>query len=442
MLWKFSKRFQFAADRFIPTSFVFCVMLTFIVCILALVLTGIGALDLVKYWYDGLWSMLTFAFQMTIMVVITSAVAKAPVMERLLSKIAKAPKTPKQAYLVLIVVTCIAAYINWAFATILAPILSMYLSKNVKGCHFPFMVAVGYACMLLIQPICPSISVVALLASPDHFLVDKIGVIPVSETALNPVGLVTVGALFVTTVLIAIFMNPSKEEVIEFTGEIHSNAAANVVENKTAADRMNNSRILMGILVLAGIVYIIMHFIGGGSLTLNLVIFIFLVLAMLLYKTPIAFVNAIQENMSLATQVMIQFPFYGGIMGIMASSGLTQVLADGLIGIANGRTIYMFSYLSASIVNLFVPSQGGQWIVQGPVLTQAAQALNAHIPTIATSFMLGDEATNLLQPLYIIPALALVKMELKDAWGMMAFIWFGWFIVTMISLLILPGIFF
>jgi short-chain fatty acids transporter len=102
----------------------------------------------------------------------------------------------------------------------------------------------------------------------------------------------------------------------------------------------------------------------------------------------------------------------------------------------------MFSYLSASIVNLFVPSQGGQWIVQGPVLTQAAQALNAHIPTIATSFMLGDEATNLLQPLYIIPALALVKMELKDAWGMMAFIWFGWFIVTMISLLILPGIFF
>jgi short-chain fatty acids transporter len=442
MLWKFSKRFQFAADRFIPTSFVFCVMLTFIVCILALVLTGVGALDLVKYWYDGLWSMLTFAFQMTIMVVITSAVAKAPVMERLLSKIAKAPKTPKQAYLVLIVVTCIAAYINWAFATILAPILSMYLSKNVKGCHFPFMVAVGYACMLLIQPICPSISVVALLASPDHFLVDQIGVIPVSETAFNPVGLVTVGALFVTTVLIAIFMNPTAEEVVEFTGEIHSNAAAGVIENKTAADRMNNSRILMGILVLAGIIYIIMHFLNGGSLTLNLVIFIFLVLAMLLYKTPIAFVNAIQENMSLATQVMIQFPFYGGIMGIMASSGLTQVLADGLIGIANGQTIYMFSYLSASIVNLFVPSQGGQWIVQGPVLTQAAQALNAHIPTIATSFMLGDEATNLLQPLYIIPALALVKMELKDAWGMMAFIWFGWFIVTSIALLILPGIFF
>lgn len=440
MLWRFSKRFQFAADRIIPNSFVFSVILTFIVAIMAFAMTAASVLDLVGYWYNGLWSMLTFAFQMTIMVVITSAVAKAPVIEKQLSKIARIPKTPRAAYLVLIIVTCIAAYINWAFATILAPILSMYLSKNVKGCHFPFMVAVGYACMIMIQPICPSISVVALLASPDHFLVDKIGVLSVSETAFNPIGLITVGALFVTTVLIAIFMNPSADEVIEFTGEINSVKDNGPLANETPADKMNNSRVLMGVLVLAGLAYIVMHFMNGGGLTLNLVIFIFLVLAMILYRTPIGFVTAIQENMSLATQVMIQFPFYGGIMGIMASSGLTQVLADGLISIATDRTIYMFSYMAASIVNLFVPSQGGQWIVQGPVLVEAAQALNAHIPTIASSFMLGDEATNLLQPLYIIPALALVKMELKDAWGMMAFIWFGWIIVTSICLLVLPGI--
>jgi len=441
MLWKFSKRFQFAADRFIPTSFVFCVVLTFIVAAMALILTPAGGLNVIEYWYNGLWSMISFAFQMTIMVVITSAVAKAPVVERLLSRIARVPKTPKAAYVVLIVVTCIAGYINWAFAVILAPILSMYMSKNVKGCHFPFMVAVGYACMLMIQPICPSISVVALLASPDHFLVDKIGVIPVSETALNPVGLITVGALFLVTILIAVLMNPNPDEVIEFSGDIHTGAKNDNIVIETPADRMNHSPILMLILVAVGLIYIVMHFMNGGGLTLNLVIFIFLVLAMLLYRTPISFISAIQENMPLATQVMIQFPFYGGIMGIMASSGLTQVLADGLIGIATERTIYVFSYLSASIVNLFVPSQGGQWIVQGPVLTEAAQALNAHIPSIATSFMLGDEATNLLQPLYIIPALALVKMELKDAWGMMAFIWFCWTIVTVACLLILPPLF-
>ncbi len=442
MLWKLSKKFQFAADRFIPTSFVFCVILTFIVSLLAVAFTPSNGLDIVTYWYDGLWSMLVFAFQMTIMVVLTSAVAKAPIIERFLSKIAKIPKSSTQAYIMLIVVTCIAAYINWAFAVILAPILSMYLSKNVKGCHFPFMIAVGYACMLMVQPICPSISVVALLASPDHFLVDQIGVIPVSQTALNPVGLITVAALFIITIIVAIFMRPSSEEVVEFTGDIETKVDMTKPKNETPADSMNNSPILNIILVIVGLVYMVAHFVGGGSLTLNLVIFIFLILALLLYKTPLGFVNAVQENMPLATQVMIQFPFYGGIMGIMSSSGLTQVLADGLIGIANERTIYVFSYFSASIVNLFVPSQGGQWIVQGPVLTQAAQALHAHIPTIATSFMFGDEATNLLQPLYIIPALALVKMKLKDAWGMMAFIWFIWLIVTVICLLVLPPLFF
>ncbi len=440
MLWKFSKKFQFAADRFIPNSFVFCILLTFIVCGLAFTLTPSGPMDIINHWYKGLWSMISFAFQMTIMVVICSAVAKAPVVESFLSKIAKLPQTPGSAYVVLIVVTCIAGYINWAFATILAPIFSMYLSKNIAKCHFPFMVTVGYACMIMIQPICPSISVVALLASPDHFLVDKIGVIPVSQTALNPVGLVTFFALFAVTILIAVFFRPPADEVVEFTGEIKSPPANQVPENQTPADRMNNSRVFMLILVLAGIVYIVSHFIKGGGLTLNLVIFIFLISAMLVYNSPISFITAVKDNMVNATQVMIQFPFYGGIMGIMAASGLTMVLSNALIAVASESTIYWFSYISASIVNLFVPSQGGQWIVQGPVLVEAAQALNAHIPTIASAFMFGDEATNLLQPLYIIPALALVKMELKSVWGLMAFLWFAWFLVSAVCFLVLPGI--
>lgn len=442
MLWNFSKRFQFAADRFIPTSFVFCLMLTFIVAALALLLTSASPINIVKYWYDGLWSMISFAFQMTIMVVVCSAVAKAPAVEKMLSKIARLPKTPSAAYVVLIVVTCIAGYINWAFATILAPIFSMYLSKNIRGCHFPYMITVGYACMIMIQPICPSISVVALLASPDHFLVDKIGVIPVSETALNPVGLATFAALFCATIIVSILLRPPKDEVVEFKGEIQTSNGDVQVVNETPADKMNNSRILMWILVLSGITYLIYHFANGGGLTLNLVIFIFLVSAMFFYNTPISFINAMNKNMANATQVMIQFPFYGGIMGIMAASGLTMVLANGLIGIATEQSIYFFSYIAASIVNLFVPSQGGQWIVQGPVLVEAAQALNAHIPTIASAFMFGDEATNLLQPLYIIPALALVKMELKETWGLMAFLWFIWLIVSAICLTILPGIFF
>jgi len=98
----------------------------------------------------------------------------------------------------------------------------------------------------------------------------------------------------------------------------------------------------------------------------------------------------------------------------------------------------LFSYWSASIVNLFIPSQGGQFIIQGPILIDAAIELKANIPHVINAFVYGDEATNLLQPLYVIPALAIVQMKLKDVWGYMAFIWLFWFIFTTIGLIVLP----
>ncbi len=441
-LWRLSKKFNFAADKVIPESFVFCIILTFIVFILALIFTKSGPMNLITFWFNGLWSMIGFAFQMTIMVVLTSMAAKSPQLEKILSKVAAAPKTPAAAYAVLIIFATVASWINWAFGTILSPVLAMYLSKNIKKVHFPLMIAAGYACMVMIQPICPSISAVALLASPDHFMVDKIGVLPVSSTAFNPLGLIMVGVLFVVTLIVTIRTIPPDDELVEFTGDIRT---GNDVFNEkgeiiTLADRMNSSRIIMLITALIGTAYIVFHAVKGQSLSLNFIIFLFLILDLYLYKTPKGFIDGVKENMHLATNVMIQFPFYGGIMGVMASSGLTMVLANGLVFLSSEKTIYWASYVSASIVNLFVPSQGGQWIVQGPILVEAAKSFNAHMPSIVTAFMLGDEATNLIQPLYIIPALALVDMKLKTAWGFMAFIWFIWFIVTTIGLLVLPMI--
>ncbi len=439
-LWRFSKKFNFAADKLIPESFVFALILTAIVFVLAFFLTDSGPMKIVNAWYGGLWSMISFAFQMTIMVVLTSMAAKSPQLEKILSSIASTPKSAASAYVILIIFATVASWINWAFGTILSPVLAMYLSKNIKKVHFPLMIAAGYACMIMVQPICPSISAVALLASPDHFMVDQVGVMPVSETAFNPLGLIMVAILFVVTLMVAIKTTPPEDEVVSFDGEINLQVEGKDEANETFADKMNNSRLVLGVFSLIGIVYFIYHFMTGNGLTLNFIIFIFLIADLILYKTPKKFVDAVKHNMVLAANVMIQFPFYGGIMGVMAKTGLTGVLANGLIFLASEHTIYWFSYVSASIVNLFVPSQGGQWIVQGPILVEAAQAFDAHMPSIVTAFMMGDEATNLIQPLYIIPALALVDIELKKVWGFMAFIWFIWFITSTIGLILLPMI--
>ncbi len=446
MLWKFSKKFQFAADKIIPDSFVFCIILTLIVFALGLVLTDTGILDMVLHWYSGLWTMIAFAFQMSFMVVCCGAAAKAPQIEKLLTKLAKLPKSREIAMVILLVFGFASSLINWAFSLILTPILAMKLSRHVKGLHFPLMIAAGYSTMILGQCWCPVASVYALIASKGHFMEEAIGVITQSTSVYNPVNTVLFFILAGVTVLLGVLTKPSDDEVVVYEGGGNDLTATTVeAENTeiTLADRMNNSRFLMIILGIAGFVYIVHSFATKGfipSLNFNFVIFLFLTLNTFLYNTPQKFVAAFRDSMKPATQVMMQFPFYGGIMGMMSGSGLTLILADALVQVATVKTLPFFAYLSSSIINLFVPSQGGQWIVQGPILVKAAQAMNADLPLIINAFVYGDEATNLIQPLYVIPALSLVGMKLKHVWGFMAFIWFAWFIVTSIGLLTLPAI--
>jgi short-chain fatty acids transporter len=444
MLWRFSRKFQFAADKIIPDSFVFCIILTLIVFVLGLIFTGAGPLAMVLHWYDGLWSMISFAFQMSFMVICCGAAARAPQIERILSKLAQLPKSAAIAMILLLVFGFISSFINWAFSLILTPIFAMQLSRHVKGLHFPIMIAAGYSTMILGQCWCPSASVYALVASKGHFLEEAIGILSQDLTTYNPINTILFLILAVVTILVGALTKPPANEVIAYKGEL-TETAATVEEVKiTAADKMNGSRILMYLVGIAGLVYIVYSFATNGiikSLNFNFVIFLFLTLNAFLYNTPHKFVTAFRDSMKPATEVMMQFPFYGGIMGMMAGSGLTKVMADGLIQVATVQTLPLFSYYSASVVNLFVPSQGGQWIVQGPVLVEAAKSLNADISLVINAFVFGDEATNLIQPLYIIPALSLVGMKLKEVWGFMAFIWLVWFIVTSLGLLVLPGLF-
>lgn len=445
MLWSISKRFQFAADKIIPESFVFCIILTLIAFVLGLIVHGGSPLDLVDGWYKGLWSMIAFAFQMSFMVVTCAAAAKAPAVAKCLARVARAAKTPAMAYVILLTFGVISSWINWAFSTILTPILAMYLSRNVKGLHFPFMIAAGYSMMVLGQCWCPSASVYALVASPGHFLEAKIGTFTQDLTVYNPVNTILFFGTFFMILLISIFTRPPQNEVVEYQGDITSGVVT--VEDdteQTPAGFMNRSRALMWVIGLTGLVLIIRSFMEKGflpSLNFNFVIFMFMTINCFLYSSPSKFVGAYRDSMRSATDVMLQFPFYGGIMGMMTASGLDKAISNMLVNAGSVDSFYTLSFLSAALLNLFIPSQGGQWIVQGGILTDAAQQLGAHLPYVMNAFVAGDEVTNLLQPLYLIPALALVGMKLKEAWGLCAFLCAFWLAFMSIGFYILPMIF-
>jgi len=444
--WRLSKKFDFAAERIIPDPLVFCLIFTVALFACGVLFTESGPIDMAQYWYDGIWSQIAFAFQMSFMVVCCATAARSVQITAALKRLTRLVKRPTSAVLLLMTFGYLASFINWAFALIVTPILAMALSKRVAGLHFPMLIAAGYSTMVLGQCLSPTATVYALLASPGHFLIDKIGVIAQTETTYNPANVVIWIALVAVTVVITILALPPAHQVVEFQGEDPDAApqAGEPQPRPTLADRMNGSRLLMWMIGLMGLAMIVYTIASKGlfsSLTLNFVIFTFLILNCFLYDTPMKFISAYRENLRLATDVMIQFPFYGGIASMMGQSGMAAAVVGFFTAMATAETLPLYAYYATSFVNLFIPSQGGQWIVQGDITVDAARLLGADLNLIVNAFSYGDQATNLLQPLYVIPALAVVGMRLKDVWGYMAFLWSIWFIVTSIALLVVPKFF-
>ena len=163
--------------------------------------------------------------------------------------------------------------------------------------------------------------------------------------------------------------------------------------------------------------YLADHFIGGGGLNLNIVNYAFLMLGIMLLRTPARLLAALQEAIRGGAGIVIQFPFHAGIMAILVGSGLATTLSEWFASFATAETLPVLTFLSAGLINMFVPSGGGQWAVQAPVMIPAAQALGADLPRVAMAVAWGDAWTSMLQPFFALPLLAIAGLKIKDIMG-------------------------
>ena len=166
-----------------------------------------------------------------------------------------------------------------------------------------------------------------------------------------------------------------------------------------------------------GLYYLLGYFIDGGKLGLNSLNMIFLMVGLLLQKNPANYLRALNEAIKSTTGIVLQFPLYAGIMGMMVSSGLAVSISEWFIGISTADTFTLFTFLSAGIVNFFVPSGGGQWAVQAPIVIPAAQALGVPLNHVAMAVAFGDAWTNMVQPFWALPLLGIVGLGIKDIMG-------------------------
>jgi short-chain fatty acids transporter len=413
--------------KYMPDPSIFAVVLTLIAFILGIALAKQTPLLMIQHWYRGFWSLLAFAMQMALIIVTGSCVADAPAVKKIIRSLAKMPKTGAQAAMLITFVSVLVSYLHWGLTLVVSALLAKEIAKQMRKNMVPFEYGLLAAAAYLGQMTwhgMTSASIGLLIATPGHFLEKQIGVIPMAQYMFNPMNITVTILLLVLPPLFAYIMHPSKDNIAQLEPEViavieaESETVVKLPDNPTVGDRLNHSRILAGLLALMGVVYIIWHFVTKGfNLDINVVNFVFLVAGIILHGKIANYLRAIKNAVSGVSGVIFQFPLYAGIMGMVQYSGLVDILAGAMVSISTSSTFYLMTFLSSSVVNLFVPSGGGQWTVQGPIAIKSAQMMDANIIRTCLAVAYGNTWTNMIQPFWAIALLGITGLKAKDIMG-------------------------
>ncbi|CAN7561658.1 short-chain fatty acid transporter [Caballeronia sp. LjRoot31] len=428
--------------KYLPDPFVFAIGLTLLTMILAVLVQGQGIVALTTSWGKGFWTLLAFTTQMAVILAMGYVLATAPLTERFLDRIVMRVHDPRMAIIVATLVGGIGSYLNWGFGLVIGGIVARKLALSVKGVHYPLIIASAYSGFTL-YGLGLSASIPVLISTKGHPMEAQMGVIPLSETIFSPTMLVTSLVVLITLPLLNAWLHPKPGQPvteIDRTLEERTRAAqaavpADAGDEHTFASRLNNSRLLSGLIGLIGVVYVVLYFHGGGTMDLNLINFIILFLGIILLGTPIRYVEKLNEGIRTISGIILQYPFYAGIMAIMASSGLVNTFSEFFVKIATPHTLPFWGLISSFFINFFAPSGGGHWVIQGPFMIEAAKAIGASVGHTATAVMLGNAWNDLIQPFWILPALALSKLKLKDIMGYTVIMMFWIGIVYTVAIL-------
>ncbi|MDJ0331788.1 short-chain fatty acid transporter [Planococcus sp. S3-L1] len=407
-------------ERYLPDPFLFVIILTVVVFGLGLGLTDSSPVQMVAFWGEGFWALLAFSMQMVLVLVTGFVLASSPIFKKGLGKLASFAKSPGSAILWVSVVSLAASWINWGFGLVIGALFAKELAKRVENVDYRLLIASAYS-GFLIWHAGFSGSIPLSIATEGHPFADKIGIIPTSETIFSSYNLIIVLALIIIVPLLNRMMMPKKEETVTVDPKVLVEPVAEDVPTKgdmTPAERLENSWILSIVIGALGIAFIVYYFSNNGfALTLDLVNFMFLFLGILFHGTPRKYLIAVQEAVKGAGAIIVQFPFYAGIMGMMTASGLAAVISEAFVSISTVDTFPLFAFLSAGLVNFFVPSGGGQWAVQAPIMLEAAEMLGSDPAKVAMAVAWGDAWTNMIQPFWALPALAIAGLKAKDIMG-------------------------
>lgn len=428
-------------QKVIPSPFAIAVILTVFTMLSAVFLTNtkedeLYALEVISYWEKGLWNnnLLVFAYQMILILVLGHVLVLSQPFNRLISRLTNSIKSAEAAILLVSTATLIMAFFNWGLGLIFGAIFARKIGDHCSNqnipINYPLVGAAGYV-GLMIWHGGISGSAPIKVSENDHLkslirgvtndnIINKIPEnIGFDLTVFSVSNLITYGILLVVIPSAFWILQQRKSQqifniypVFESIDDHNNNEI--VSEETLKIDRSKIISTLFGGLVLIGFIYNYWSQILILQITPNALNLLMLGLGLLFHNNFATFLEALKQAVKGSSGILIQFPLYFGIMGIMKDSGLILLISDAFIAISNETTLPIFTFISAGLVNIFVPSGGGQWAIQGPIILEAAIQLNVPLEKVIMALAYGDQVTNMLQPFWALPLLAITGLKAKQ----------------------------
>ncbi|WP_394827421.1 short-chain fatty acid transporter [Pendulispora albinea] len=447
---RLAQRFTVWTERFLPDAFGFVLVGTCIVFVFGLatgealtrtpenVATATSGFGLVDAWGKGFWALITFTMQMTMIIVGGYAVAMSPPVARLIARLAQIPKTARGAIVFTAAVAMISGYLNWAFSLIFTAVLAREIARLIRGVDYRAIGAMAFLGLGTVWAQGLSGSAALQMASPASTpeALKKIiasarggtGVIPLSDTIFLWQGMASTAIIFLVGLAMAWLLAPSPEraKTAEDLGITLKPLLAESEEAKIRSTRpgdwLEHSPLFAILLALLGFWYIVRHFANAtgsplNALDFNTINLMLLMLALVLHWRPLSMVTAVRSGCTAASGVLLQYPFYGGIFGMIAFTGLSKTIAGWLVSASSTLLFPPIIALYSCVLGIFVPSGGSKWLIEAPYVIDAANQLHVNQGWMVVVYDLGEASANLLQPFWMLPTLAILGLRARDVMG-------------------------
>lgn len=424
---KFSEKCILGFRLLLPSPFSIAICLTILTICLAYTLTPPQQntmphiLQIGLYWQQGFWDLLAFTMQMMLILVLGHALARSPFVGKIIANIAAICTTTQTAALLVCLTTMIFGYLNWGLGLIIGAVMARTIGdqalKQNKAINYPLIGAAGYLGMLIWHGGLSG-SATLTVASQDHFLMGQMGILPVTDTIFSQMNIVINLVLLVLLPLLFYCIGKYSQQKAIPLLPANEDTPHHTKETTIGAEKLDTSRwfgklFAFFMLTQAVVLYYQLSQQNPASniLTLNFINYLLFTLGLLSFRSIQCYMQALEEAISGSLGILIQFPLYAGIAGIIQHSGLIHIFSDFIVQTATSQSYPLFVMLSSALVNIFVPSGGGQWAVQGPILVEAANHLNVSYAKGVMAFAYGDQLTNMLQPFWALPLLGITRLK-------------------------------